>query len=156
MLCACKNTTCEALLYGGSQIFPCAAVVGGWASQSGLSSTGSRKTLQRTWGKVQLSQLSCLAVGGVHREDVPASWPLSRSWVIRASAAPILGIYFLSTVPTVGAVFKDIAAREQLMSESTSGVTMWLCDWTQLRALYKRSRFWCVWAGGVHPSDEPC
>lgn len=63
----------------------------------------------KKWWKFKEKLTNPLLVGEGHGDDVAATWPVS--WT-RQSKAPhpstVLGIYALPTVPTVGAIFKDI------------------------------------------------
>lgn len=57
-----------------------------------------------------------------------ASWPPAWTRAIGGSSTPpVLGMYVLPTIPTVGASFKDTALREQCVADAG------ICDWTQLK-----------------------
>ena len=74
---------------------------------------------------VSASHEEVWSIGGGHEEDETAGWPTSSTGAIRGSIppSPVLEMYILPTVPTVGAIFKAAALREQCVVE-----TIWAVD----------------------------
>lgn len=86
------------------------------------------------------------SVGEGNLENMTTVWPVSWTGAIRgfSPASPMLGMYPLLMVPTVGVIFKDaVFERTMCCWHYLDGI----CAWTPLRPLYKLLIFW--WMGVV-------